>query len=124
MRILLAEGLRINETPSRGIAWRDVPVDTTGLGEAVLASMPVIRQAIVGRVPNVKDQDAFERRLFLVRKVISNAVYTLKDERLKEFYPVSLSSRTIVYKGLLNAPEVRRFFPDLRDPRYTTAFTT
>src|SRR4051812_22986877 len=54
------------------IGWRDVPVDTTGLGEAVLASMPVVRQAFIGRGPNIRDQDAHERKLLAVRKQIQN----------------------------------------------------
>jgi glutamate synthase (NADPH/NADH) large chain len=65
----------------RFIAWRDVPVDTTGLGEAVLASMPVIRQAFVGRGPNVKDQDAHERKILAVRKQFQNPLADLAEKR-------------------------------------------
>ena len=59
------------------IGWRDVPTDTTGLGEAVLAQMPVIRQAIIGRGPNVTDQDAFERKLLAIRKQTQNPLAEL-----------------------------------------------
>src|SRR5579863_8207856 len=62
------------------IAWRDVPVDPTGLGEAVLASMPVIRQAIIGRGARVKDQDAFERKLLVIRKQTQNPIKALADK--------------------------------------------
>ena len=62
--------LRVEKQPLLG--WRDVPTDTAGLGEAVLASMPVIRQAFIGRGPNVKDQAAHERKLLAVRKQFQN----------------------------------------------------
>ena len=67
----------------------------------------MIRQIFVGRGANAgtgaAEQDLFERRLFILRKVISNTVYDKRDPRTKGFYPVSLSSRTVVYKGLLLA---------------------
>src|SRR6185312_9756653 len=89
------------------IAWRDVPVDTTGLGEAVLAQMPVIRQAIIGRGPNVRDQDAHERKLLAVRKQTQNPLTELAAKRnipgLAELFIPSFSTRTVVYKGLLLA---------------------
>ena len=62
--------LRVEKQPL--IGWRDVPTDPTGLGEAVLASMPVVRQAFIGRGPNVKDQGAHERKLLAVRKQFQN----------------------------------------------------
>jgi len=63
------------------IGWRDVPVDTTGLGEAVLAQMPVIRQAIIGRGPNIRDQDAHERKLLAVRKQTQNPLRELAAKK-------------------------------------------
>ncbi len=103
------------------IGWRDVPVDSSDLGVSVKASEPRHRQVFIGRPASVADQDAFERRLFLCRKVISNAVYTLKDERLKEFYPVSLSSRTIVYKGMVLVNQLGHYYLDLKDERFVSA---
>jgi len=100
------------------IAWRDVPVNTKGLGEAVLAEMPVIRQAIVGRGPNVKDQDAFERKLLTVRKQLQNPLAELAVKKnlpgLTQLYLPSFSTRTIVYKGLLLADQVGSFYEDLQ----------
>src|SRR5579859_6706105 len=102
------------------IGWRDVPVDTTGLGEAVLAQMPVIRQAIIGRGPNIRDQDAHERKLLAVRKQTQNPLRELAAKRkmpgLTELYIPSLSTRTVVYKGLLLAHQVATFYKDLTDP--------
>jgi glutamate synthase (NADPH/NADH) large chain len=110
--------LKVEKQPLLG--WRDVPVDVTGLGDAVLAEMPVIRQAIIGRGPNVRDQDAHERKLLAVRKQLQNPLGDLAVRRnlpgLTQFYVPSLSTRTVVYKGLLLAPQVGGFYQDLRNP--------
>ncbi|MDP9423111.1 MAG: glutamate synthase large subunit [Pseudomonadota bacterium] len=102
------------------LGWRDVPTDTTGLGEAVLESMPVIRQAIVARGPRVPDQDAFERKLLTIRKQTQNPLVELAEKRhlpgLADFYIPSFSSRTLVYKGLLLATQVGTFYKDLTNP--------
>jgi glutamate synthase (NADPH/NADH) large chain len=102
------------------LGWRDVPTDTTGLGKTVLAEMPVIRQAIVGRGARVKDQDAFERKLLAIRKQIQNPLAELAKKHrlpgLTQYYIPSFSTRTVVYKGLLLAPQVESFYCDLRDP--------
>jgi glutamate synthase (NADPH/NADH) large chain len=102
------------------LGWREVPTDTTGLGKTVLEQMPVIRQAIVGRGPRVKDQDAFERKLLTIRKQTQNPLAELAKKHrlagLTQFYMPSFSTRTVVYKGLLLAPQVENFYCDLRDP--------
>jgi glutamate synthase (NADPH) large chain len=102
------------------IAWRDVPVNLDGLGAAVKAEMPVIRQAIVGRGPNTKDQDAFERKLLTVRKQLQNPLVELAAKKnlpgLADLYLPSFSSRTVVYKGLLLAGQVGSFYEDLTNP--------
>jgi glutamate synthase (NADPH/NADH) large chain len=102
------------------LGWRDVPTDTTGLGTTVLEQMPVIRQAIVGRGPRVKDQDAFERKLLTIRKQTQNPLAELAKKHrlpgLTQFYMPSFSTRTVVYKGLLLAPQVEGFYCDLRNP--------
>jgi glutamate synthase (NADPH/NADH) large chain len=103
----------------RFIAWRDVPIDTTGLGEAVLAEMPVIRQAIVGMGPNIKDQDHFERKLLTIRKQLQNPLADLAAKKnlpgLTQLYLPSFSTRTVVYKGLLLAGQVGTFYMDLKN---------
>ncbi|MDZ4308398.1 glutamate synthase central domain-containing protein, partial [Allopontixanthobacter sp.] len=102
------------------VGWRDVPVTTTGLGKTVLASMPVIRQCIVARGPDCADQDAFERKLIVIRKQTLNPLKDLAAKHdlpgLLAMYIPSFSSRTIVYKGLLLATQVGSFYDDLRDP--------
>jgi glutamate synthase (NADPH/NADH) large chain len=107
------------------LGWRDVPIDTTGLGEAVLAQMPVIRQAIIARGPKIADQDAFERKILAIRKQTQNPLAALAERYglpgLSHFYMPSFSSRTVVYKGLLLAPQVGTFYRDLTDDRAESA---
>jgi glutamate synthase (NADPH/NADH) large chain len=105
------------------LGWRDTPVDPSGLGESVKPTEPVSRQIFIKRGAHVADQDSFERRLYILRKVISNAVYTLGDPRTKGFYPVSLSSRTLVYKGMLLATQLGDYFKDLHDPSFESALS-
>ena len=99
------------------VGWRDVPVDASGIGASVLATMPVIRQAVVARGPNVRDQDAFERKLLAIRKQTQNPLAELAKKHnlpgLNEFYMASFSSRTLVYKGMLLAHQVGEFYTDL-----------
>ncbi len=102
------------------LGWRDVPVNTDGLGKAVLATMPVIRQAIVRRGARTADQDAFERKLLTIRKQTQNPLDNLAARygmpELADFYMPSFSSRTVVYKGLLLAHQVGTFYEDLANP--------
>ena len=90
--------------------WRDVPIDDRFVGETARLSAPVIRQVIIEAGEEITDQAAFERKLYVIRRVIERAAGT-------ELAIPSLSSRTIVYKGMLTAPQLPRYFPDLRDPR-------
>jgi glutamate synthase (NADPH/NADH) large chain len=107
------------------LAWRDVPTDLTGLGASVLETMPLIRQAIVAASPAVKDQDAFERKLLAIRKQVLNNVQTLAQQHdlpgLTELYMPSFSTRTVVYKGLLLAPQLGTFYEDLHNPLTASA---
>ncbi len=102
------------------IGWRDVPVDPSVLGPAVLETAPVIRQAIVGRGSATRDQDSFERKLLAIRKQTLNPLQDLARSRvlpdLAEFYIASFSSRTLVYKGLLLPHQVGSFYEDLGNP--------
>src|SRR5580658_5587853 len=107
------------------LAWRDVPTDTTGLGKRVIETMPHIAQAIVCASPEIGDQDAFERKILTIRKQVLNRV-TAQAERnmlpaLRDLYMPSFSTRTIVYKGLLLAPQIGGFYEDLRNPLTVSA---
>jgi glutamate synthase (NADPH/NADH) large chain len=107
------------------IGWRDVPVNTDGLGKTVLESMPVIRQCIIARGENCADQDAFERKILAIRKQTQNPLKALAEKHglpgLTELYMPSFSTRTIVYKGLLLATQVGSFYPDLTNPLCVSA---
>ncbi len=103
------------------LGWRDVPCDNGGLAQAARDLEPVIRQVFIGRGTEVKDQDAFERKLYVIRKEAGHRVQALKLADGKMFYVPSLSTRTIVYKGMLLADQVGKYFVDLRDARLVSA---
>ncbi|HAZ41352.1 MAG TPA: glutamate synthase large subunit [Methylococcaceae bacterium] len=103
------------------LGWRDVPVDSTGLGESVKKIEPRIRQIFVGQGENCRDQAAFERKLFVIRKQIDNRIRDLKLEEGKMFYIPSFSSSTLVYKGMLLADQVGVYYLDLEDERVISA---
>src|SRR5271165_6372119 len=103
------------------LGWRDVPVDSSVLGERVKAVEPVMQQIFIGRSPALATEDDFERRLLIIRKVVSNRLYGVKDPKLAEYYPVSLSCRTINYKGMVLVHQLAPYYRDLQDPRYETA---
>ncbi|HFE47999.1 MAG TPA: glutamate synthase large subunit, partial [Chromatiaceae bacterium] len=99
----------------------DVPVDNADLGHSVKPTEPVIRQVFVGRGDNCVDQDAFERKLFVIRKQIDNLIRQSAQPGHEAFYFTSFSSRTIVYKGMLLAEQVGNYYLDLRDERVESA---
>ncbi|MFN8982033.1 MAG: glutamate synthase central domain-containing protein, partial [Alphaproteobacteria bacterium] len=102
------------------LGWRDVPTTLDGLGKAVIASMPVIRQAIIAASDSIKDQDAFERKILTIRKQALNKFRELATAKglpaSADLYMPSFSTRTVVYKGLLLAGQVGSFYDDLRNP--------
>ncbi|MBT3028601.1 MAG: glutamate synthase large subunit [Candidatus Thiodiazotropha sp. (ex Ctena orbiculata)] len=103
------------------IGWRDVPVNNSGLGDSVVPTEPVVRQVFVARGESCNDQDAFERKLFVIRKQIENRVRQVEMEGGNAFYFTSFSSRTLVYKGMLLANQVGEYFLDLQDDRMQSA---
>ncbi len=120
------------------LGWRDVPVDSSGLGESVKKVEPVVRQVFIARGVNctkgrqsasdlrsggvdTADADAFERKLFVIRKTMEHAVSAMPNGQGKGFYCPSLSSRTIVYKGMLLADQVGKYYLDLQDARVVSA---
>ena len=111
----------IESEKQRLLGWRDVPVNNGGLGYSVIPSEPVIRQVFVGRGEQCADQDAFERKLFVIRKQIEKVVRESEIEGKAAFYFTSMSSRTITYKGMLLAGQVGEYYPDLIDARIESA---
>ncbi|HEX6804752.1 MAG TPA: glutamate synthase large subunit [Terriglobales bacterium] len=107
-RIVREEGLTV-------LGWRDTPVYASSIGRVARASQPYIQQIFVGR-PSGMDEDAFERKLYVVRKRAENEVRESGMEDAETFYIPSLSCRTIVYKGLLLASQITKFYRELADP--------
>ncbi len=112
-RIIREEGLTV-------LGWRDTPVDPTAIGRVARGSQPYIQQIFVGRGV-FTDEDVFERKLYVVRKRAESemAVSGIPDANV--FNIPSLSCRTIVYKGLLLAPQITNFYRELSDPDMTSA---
>jgi glutamate synthase (NADPH) large chain len=104
------------------LGWRDVPVDREmPMSPAVRKKEPILRQLFIGRGNDVIVQDALERKLYVIRKTASAAIQNLKLKYTKEYYVPSMSSRTVVYKGLLLADQVGTYYLDLKDPRCVSA---
>ncbi len=103
------------------LGWRDVPVDNTVLGETTKAVEPIIRMVFIGRGSPEMDGAALERKLYIIRKSSGHAIQALKLRHGKEFYVPSMSTRTLVYKGMLLADQVGEYFIDLRNPGLTSA---
>ena len=112
----------IKEEGQTLLGWRDVPVDDSAIGVIAQDSEPVIRQVFVRRNPGLADQDAFERKLYIIRKVVERKVIQSGMKCGDSFYICSLSSNTIVYKGLLMPEQVRGFFLDLSCPLVDSSF--
>ncbi len=103
------------------MGWRDVPVDSTDLGESVKKIEPVIRQVFIKRAPEVTVTDALERKLYIIRKASGHAIQALSLKHGSEFYVSSMSARTVVYKGMLMANQVGVYYKDLQDQRVVSA---
>jgi glutamate synthase (NADPH) large chain len=114
VRLIKQEGLEF-------LGWRTVPVNNSSLSDMVRGTEPVHRQIFVGRPKTIATQDEFERKLYLIRKVVSNALYDAYKGRDIGHYTVSLSSRTLVYKGMFLSYQVKAYYNDLSDPRLTSA---
>ena len=104
------------------IGWRDVPTNNSSLGKTAVAAEPFMAQVFVGRNPVLKDEQAFERKLFIIRKIAEQKIrYSGKVVGGKWFYVSSLSARTCTYKGMLMSEQVEWYYTDLSDPLMKTA---
>jgi glutamate synthase (ferredoxin) len=107
------------------LGWRDVPFDASSLGESARAAQPVIRMVFIGkgdlrRMPDT-DGQAFERKLYLIRRQVENQVKASSLPQKDDFYIPSLSARTLVYKGLFTPRQLPAFYRDLSEPGLESA---
>ena len=113
-RVVDAEGLKL-------LGWRDVPTDNSCLSDTVIATEPVHRQVFIGRGPDIADEADFERKLYILRKMISSTINGETGGHDIGFYTVSLSCRTLVYKGMFLAYQLGAYYPDLHHPKFASA---
>ena len=115
----------VSEEGQQLVGWRDVPTDDSHLGDTAKTSEPVIRQLFIGRAAGLGEHPdghaQFERVLYVIRKRVERAVESLPLSERDLFYVASLSSNTIVYKGMLIADQIAQMFPDLVDPAFESA---
>ena len=101
------------------ITWRDVPVDPSVLGETVKDNAPTIKQFFVQMGNNISSENEFLRKLYVIRK---QSLHLLpQDDDWDDFYIVSLSTRTIIFKGMVLAPNLSKFYLDFQNPKFKTA---
>src|SRR5580700_1663954 len=112
-RIAGEEGLKV-------LGWRDTPVNGDAIGREARASQPYIEQLFVGK-PKDLEEDAFERLLYRVRRQTENEIAESEIEGKDDFYVPSFSCRTIIYKGLMLAPQIEKFYFELANPLVTSA---
>ena len=111
----------VEEEGQHLLGWRRVPTNNASIGKTALAAEPEMYQVFVGRGKDVPDEDAFERKLYVIRKRFEHYLLRFDVRDAEMFYFPSLSCRTLVYKGMLMAVQLREYFPDLSDPRMTSA---
>lgn len=103
------------------LGWREVPIDESLIGEAARSIRPRFLQVFIGKNPALKEQMDFERKLYIIRRLAEKKIIPLSEGMGTDFYIASLSSRTIVYKGMLTSLQLRHFYLDLSDLDFKTA---
>ena len=103
------------------LGWREVPVDGTKVGHEAAAIRPWMIQILIGKGPDITNNKEFERKLYVIRKLAEKRIIPLSKELSSDFYIASLSSKTIVYKGMLTPGQLRDFYLDLSDLDFTSA---
>ncbi|HEV8591735.1 MAG TPA: glutamate synthase central domain-containing protein, partial [Pyrinomonadaceae bacterium] len=102
------------------LGWRDVPVNGDDLGETARASQPIIRQIFIGKGDGIADNAHFERKLFVIRRWAKELITRADPDLAEQFYFSSLSTKTIVYKGMLTPEQLKPFYPDLSNESFET----
>lgn len=114
------EGI-VSDEGQRILGWREVPIDRSTIGEGARALMPRFIQVFIARDAGIFDSQEFERKLYVIRKRAERAIIPMCEDKGGSFYIASLSSQTIVYKGMLTAEQLRNFYLDLSDLDFTSA---
>ena len=118
----IVEKIVIDEN-QKFLGWRDVPVDPTVPGKGAQKTQPFIRQCFVGAGKAMDTQDEFERRLYMIRRVIDHRVRAEVDLDRSQYYVPSFSSKILIYKGMLLAPQLTAYYKDLNDKDMKSAMT-
>ena len=105
------------------LGWRDVPVDPTVPGKGAQKTQPFIRQCFIGANKTIDLQEEFERKLYLIRRIIDHRIRAELDLNRSEYSVPSFSSKILVYKGMLLAPQLTAFYKDINDPDMKSAMT-
>ncbi|WP_045577265.1 glutamate synthase central domain-containing protein, partial [Desulfosporosinus sp. I2] len=111
----------VQEEGQRILGWREVPIDKTTIGEGAKAAMPRLIQVFIGKDVSLSNGMDFERKLYIIRKRAEKVIGPMCEDKGGTFYIASLSSKTIVYKGMLTAEQLRNFYLDLADLDFTSA---
>jgi glutamate synthase (ferredoxin) len=111
----------IEEEGQHLLGWREVPTDDHLIGASALSVEPYITQVFIGRGETVRDHTHFERKLYVIRKLFEKAVVALDISEKTFAYMPSLSSNTLIYKGMLSADQIETMYPDLTDPDFESA---
>ena len=114
-KVIIEEGQQI-------LGWRTVPTDDTTIGRTAKLSQPVVRQVLIGKSGTITEEIDFEHKLFMIRKRVENKIQESQLVGNQAFYVSSLSTRTIVYKGMLTPEQLDLYYPDLQDERYESAY--
>ena len=112
--IVATEGLRL-------LGWRTVPTEHSSLGQTAIASEPIVRQVFIARPDGLADDLAFERKLYVIRKLAEHGIRASGLRGGDKFYVCSLSAKTMIYKGMLTPDQVERYYPDLTDSSLASA---
>lgn len=113
-KIVQEEGLKV-------LGWREVPIDKSTIGESAKAVIPRFIQVFIEKDPSISDEMDLERKFYIIRKRAEKVIAPMCEEKGGTFYIASLSSRTIVYKGMLTAEQLRNFYIDLSDLDFVSA---
>ncbi len=105
------------------LGWREVPTDSSSLGPTARSGEPTFKQIFIGRSDAIKDVPAFERKLYVIRKLIENTIWNSDLSESNRFYIPSLSSRTFIYKGMLTVTQLELMYPDILDSDFESALS-